>query len=279
MRRRNVTLALLAITPLIAPQLDDSLAARASECKYSRSIEEAMDASGATELQLEAGAGFLRIEGSEGSSEVRIDGHACASKESLLDRIELTSRRDGDRLIVKVDIDTDWSWGNQYARLDLTIEVPTSLALSVDDSSGEIDIRDIAAIDLRDSSGSIDIVGVAGDVRIRDSSGEIDLERVGGAVRLRDSSGSIDISDVGQGVEIEEDGSGEIYITTVKGDVEIGSDGSGGITIRDIGGHVTIGSDGSGSISVVSVGGDFTVRSDGSGSISIDEVKGRVRTP
>jgi len=279
MRRRNITLALLAITPFIAPQLDDSRAARASECRYSKVIEEAMDASGATEIEIEAGAGFLRIEGTEGLDQVRIDGRACASKESLLEGIELRTRRQGDRLVVIVDIDSHWGWGKQYARLDLTLEVPASLPLSIDDSSGDVEIRDVAAVDLRDSSGSIEIAGVAGDVRIRDSSGEIDLKRVGGAVRLRDSSGGIDVRDVGRGVEIEEDGSGDIYIAGVIGDVEIGSDGAGGITIRDVTGNVTIGSDGSGSIRVVSVSGDFTVRRDGSGSISIDDVKGRVRTP
>jgi hypothetical protein len=279
MRRHNITLALIAITPLIAPQLDDSRAALASDCKYSRAIEEAMDASGATELEVEARAGFLRIAGTEGLEEVRIEGSACASKESLLNHIELTTRRLGDRLVVVVNIDSDWGWGNQYARLDLTLEVPASLPLAVEDSSGEIEIRDVAAIDLQDSSGSIEIAGVTGDVRIRDSSGEIEIERVGGAVWLRDSSGGIDVRDISQGVEIEEDGSGEIYIAGVGGAVEIGSDGSGGITIRDVTGSVTIGSDGSGSIRVVSVGGDFTVHRDGSGSISADDVKGRVRTP
>jgi hypothetical protein len=279
MRRRYPTLALLAITPLIAPQFDTSSALQASECKVSKTIEESLDASGATELEVDARAGFLRIEGSDSLSEVRIDGQACASKESLLDGIELVTRRQGDRLIVRVEIDNNWGWGNNYARLDLTLEVPDSLALSVDDSSGEAEIFGVASIDLRDSSGSIDIAEVAGDVRIRDSSGEIELRRVGGSVRLRDSSGGIDIRDVSQNVEIEEDGSGEIYIAGVEGDVVVGSDGSGGISIRDVTGHVTIGSDGSGSIRVTSVGGDFTVRDDGSGSISIDGVKGRVRTP
>jgi hypothetical protein len=279
MRRRYPTLALLAITPLIAPQFDTSSALYASECKVSKAIEESLDASGATELEVEARAGFLRIEGSQGLDEVRIDGRACASKDSLLDGIELIARREGSRLIVRVEIDDNWSWGNQYARLDLTLEVPASLALTVDDSSGEVDILGVASIDLSDSSGSIDIADVAGDVRIRDSSGEIELSRVGGSVRLRDSSGGIDIRNVSRNVEIEEDGSGEIYIAGVEGDVEIGSDGSGGISIRDVTGHVTIGSDGSGSIRVTSVGGDFTVHDDGSGSISVDGVKGRVRTP
>jgi hypothetical protein len=279
MRRRYPTLALLAITPLIAPQFDTSSALHASECKVSKTIEESLDASGATELEVEARAGFLRIEGSDSLSEVRIDGRACASKDSLLDDIELVTRRQGDRLIVRVEIDNSWGWGNNYARLDLTLEVPASLALSVDDSSGEAEIIGVASIDMRDSSGSIDISEVAGDVRIRDSSGEIEVSGVGGSVRLRDSSGGIDIRDISRNVEIEEDGSGEIYIAGVEGDVEVGSDGSGGISIREVTGHVTIGSDGSGSIRVTSVGGDFTVRDDGSGSISIDGVKGRVRTP
>lgn len=269
MYRIPLALVALALLPVLAAGAD---------CERSKTLDAVLDATGATSLEIDAEAGSLRVEGRRGSSEVRVDGRACASSESRLEDIELITRRDGDHLLVRAKIRDFDSWRKTYARLDLTIIVPADLALEVSDGSGETEISDVLSLDLSDGSGAIDVRRIAGDVRIKDGSGEIDLESVEGGVRINDGSGGIWVRDVGQTVLIS-DGSGEIDIDDVNGDVEISDDGSGGISIRNVGGHVMIGSDGSGSIHVAFVGGDFTVRSDGSGSIRIDDVKGKVSVP
>ncbi len=225
--------------------------------------EAVLDAAGATLLDIEAGAGWLIIEGKDDLAEVRIVGTACASRRSLLDAVKLETERRGDRLIVVAGVDY-WrhmfSW-HRTARLDLTLEVPSDLALRIEDGSGRVEIVGVASIALRDGSG------------------EIRLEQVAGDVRVRDGSGSLSILEIEGGLTIVSDGSGEIDIAAVRGDVEIGSDGSGGITIRDVTGHVLIGRDGSGSIRIAGIGGDVTVRHDGSGSIRVKDVKGKIDVP
>lgn len=267
--RRTYSLALLMLIAALPA---------AADCDHSKSLDATLAVDGAELLEIVAEAGSLRIDGSDGAREVRVEGRACASSERLLDEIELTTRRDGDRLVVIGKTDHDQSGWRSYARLDLVVEVPSDLALEVEDGSGETRVRNVASLDLVDGSGEIDIADVAGDVRIDDGSGELNLQRVGGDVEIDDGSGSLWLRDVGS-VSSLVDGSGEIEIDGVRGDVRIRDDGSGGIVVRDVTGSVVIGSDGSGSIRVASIGGDFTVRSDGSGSISFDDVEGKVSTP
>ena len=268
MRQLAICLCLLA-----APAL-----AAAEDCDYSRPVDVELDAAGASRLDLDAAAGFLIIEGERGASQVTIEGRACASRESMLDDIELAADRRGDRIVVEVDIpELNFSWRG-YARLDLTVTVPADLALRVRDGSGETRISNVASLDLEDGSGEIEVSDVFGDVSVHDGSGEIELRDITGMVTLSDGSGEIDVRNAG-GVHIEEDGSGEIEISHVQGDVEIDSDGSGGITIRDVTGTVVVGSDGSGSIWVSQVSGGFELRSDGSGSVHLDDVAGTVKMP
>ncbi len=265
--------SLLVVTALVGAPV-----AQADDCEYSKQLNATLDAAGASRLSLEAEAGFLVIEGSRGADQVTIEGKACASRESLLDDIELETRENGNRLVVLAKTpDQDFGWRG-YARLDLTITVPDDLHLDIEDGSGSTDITGVASLDLVDGSGEIDVRDVYGDVRIQDGSGELDVRDVLGTVTLKDGSGSVTVTEVG-GVLFESDGSGEIELTRVGGDVVIESDGSGGITIRDVTGSVRVGSDGSGSIRVAQVTGDFELGSDGSGSVTLDDVEGSISLP
>ena len=269
---RAVLSAALLLSFTVSPVVAD-------ECRYERALEAELDAVDAERLTVHAAAGSLRIDGKADADRVLVKGLACASTESALDKIELDTLRRGNRLVVQAEIPDDlFSWRG-YARLDLVLTVPDDLALVVEDSSGGIDIRDVASLDLSDSSGEIEIDNVGGNLRIDDSSGEIDVREVEGDVRVRDSSGGMTIEGVGGGVIVDEDGSGEITISAVEGDVEIEEDGSGGITVREVNGGVHIGSDGSGSIYIAHVERGFTLDRDGSGSVHVDDVKGEVRIP
>lgn len=235
--------------------------AAASDCPYSepRSLE--LVAGNASELEIVARAGFLIVEGSDSATSVVVNATACASSEQLLAEIRLDSGQRGGRLWIEAEVPQDYLGWRDGSRLDLTVEVPSRLALTIRDGSGAIDIRHVGALDLEDGSGEIDIREVGGDVVLSDGSGSVRLTGVGGDVRITD------------------DGSGEIEISEVRGSVEIGEDGSGGIRIRDVDGTVRIRSDGSGSISVARVGGDFLLGRDGSGSVHVEGVSGTVETP
>ena len=235
--------------------------ATAEECDYSAHREVQLDASGAERLRVFAGAGSLRIIGREGATMVRAEGRACSSSSSLLDQVRIETDRKGDVLTVRVEIpDSAFGW-RSHAWLDLEMDVPSNLEVEVDDGSGSVIIRGVAALEIEDGSGEIQIRDIGGDLEISDGSGSITANIIEGTVTIR------------------EDGSGSISLTDILGDVEIRDDGSGSITIRRVKGSVHIGEDGSGSITIVDVSGDVIVDDDGSGGIYLDDVGGTISIP
>lgn len=215
----------------------------ADDCRYTAERTATIAASGISTLELEAGAGSLRIIGRSGISQIQVRGRACASSTALLGALQLRANRSGTTYAVEMlapENTRKWNDDGSYARIDLVIEVPASMVARVSDGSGEAIISGIAGLDMDDGSGELEVTNVGGDVTI-------------------------------------EDGSGELEITGVQGDVVV-EDGSGEVTIRDVTGSVTV-SDGSGSIRVAQVGGNFTVRSDGSGDVQESGVSGTVRVP
>jgi DUF4097 and DUF4098 domain-containing protein YvlB len=253
------------------------LASTASDCPYSEPRQATLDATGATTLRVEAKAGSLKIRGSSGLSEVRVDGKACARDKDVLEEIELRTNRSGDILHIVVEIpDIEWTRHSPY--LDLEIEVPENLLLIVEDGSGSVTIEGVRGLELEDGSGDILVRQIAEGVEIEDGSGELQISEIGGTVRIDDGSGSLEIQHVAGKVTIE-DGSGEITVRDTEAGLEIIEDGSGSIELEHIGGDVLIREDGSGSIWAEYVDGDFTVQRDGSGGVHVNHVEGHVQIP
>lgn len=222
-----------------------------------------VNAAGARMAQIEARAGSLRIEGRAGVTEIQARGTARASSRALLDQVRLTAERRGDVVYVIVEIPEmrgDWNNEDEHASLDLVVEVPKTLALDVEDRSGDLEIRGVGQLDLVDNSGDATIEDVGGRLRVRDGSGDL---------RIRDVRGDVTL----------EDGSGGIRLETIRGSVTVDRDGSGEFEADNVTGSVRIASKGSGSVSVAHVGGDFVVDRKGTGSIEHRDVRGRVDVP
>ena len=219
-------------------------------------------ASGARIVRVHARAGWLKVRGRDGATQVRATGTARASDEAYLPEIKLTAERTGDVIDVTVDIpDKNFvGIGRFYRALDLEVELPANVALEIEDSSGDLEVRDVGALDVDDSSGDIELANVGGALRISDSSGEIRVDGVRGDVSLRDSSG-------------------DMIVQRVVGSVTVIEDSSGDIDVHDVSGAVHVERDSSGSISVGDVGGDFIVDRDGSGGIDHHGVRGTVKLP
>jgi len=216
--------------------------AQADDCPHQARREERLDAAGVRTVRVVAKAGSLRIDGQTGADAIVIHGIACAGREATLDDIRIRTRRSGSEATVEAEIPDTFNWlGGGDARLDLVLEVPPGVVVDVEDGSGSMHIRDVAA------------------ATVNDGSGEMVLEAIAGEVRITDGSGSIEVRDAGS-VVIEEDGSGGIAISGVRGNVTVRDDGSGSIAVRD-------------------VAGDFTVQDDGSGGITHAAVRGRVKIP
>jgi hypothetical protein len=230
----------------------------AGECDYHAERRLELPAAALSSLRIQARAGSLDMVGDPQRSTVVAVGMACASSEKLLAEMQLDSRGDGAAKVIEVvmpDLGSDW--GRHSATMDLTVQVPARLALRVEDSSGDLTVARAASADIEDSSGDIEVRDVSGEVRIRDSSGDIDVEDSGSVVVLADSSGDIALNDI-------------------RGDAEVRIDSSGGIEFAHIGGNVRVGRDSSGSIRADHVAGDFTVGPNGSGGVDYSDVGGRV---
>ncbi len=204
-----------------------------------------MDASGLDFLHIDAGGGFLKIIGEDSrigiqvSAEIILKGKSEHQAQEFIRksiRLELSRQGQGAVLISQIKSKSGFSWRTQI--IDLTVYVPSRLALDIDDGSGGMFITGInAKIRVDDGSGEIRIEHVRGDVNIDDGSGTIEVEDVRGNVFIDDGSGTIRIRDVTQNVEIS-DGSGSINVHGIGGDVIVKDDGSGGISYQDVKGRV-----------------------------------------
>lgn len=252
----------ILLTALLVYQF--STEASAESCKYEKKIKKTLDLSKSELLSIDARAGDLDIVGVSESGQALIHARVCASKEAWLEQSEVSTTGGKRAEIAAVLPETDGGWtsfGNNYIWMDLNIEVPQDLALDIRDSSGDMSLKNIAAVEIQDSSGDIEVEGARGSISVRDSSGDIEIDGAEGDLTIEsDSSGDIDAMDINGNVIVVSDSSGDIEVSGVSDNVVVERDSSGDISVRD-------------------VGGDFRVLKDGSGGISSHGVKGEVDIP
>lgn len=259
MRHFAVALPALAVAVVVtATGPDTDSPPRQERCEVRREVDQQLEANGLTGVLVDAGAGSLEVVGGD-VAHVRVRGVLCASDDDMAADSRLIVERRQDAAWIEADLAEGGGWRGDYARMDLRVEMPRSLAADIQDGSGEITVRGIAAARVDDGSGEMEVLDIEGAVIIDDGSGGIRVERVG-SVEIEDGSGGIEVADVRAGVLIVEDGSGSMEIRDVAGDVRIEEDGSG-------------------SIVVTGVGGDFILEDDGSGSVRYSEIQGRVSVP
>ena len=204
-----------------------------------------------TTFIVDAGSGSLSVQGEAGLEMIMVEAEIW--QVTANEDYTLTLEADGDER-ARLVADTDSGFGRNNDHIDLSIRVPDSLSVRVNDGSGSIRVRDLAgSVDIEDGSGSIDITQIGGDVTLDDGSGSIAIDNVDGNIRIDDGSGSITIAGTGGDVRIDDD--------------------SGSITVRNTGGKVAVG-DGSGSITVDGAA-DFELLEDGSGSVNLDNIRSR----
>lgn len=203
------------------------------------------------QLQADTGAGTLEIIGEAGRSEVEMVANIYYYN---ADDIRLSLVRSGSSAVLEAGFDKSFYNGNS-PYIDVLIKVPQHFGLTLDDGSGDTDIR-----------------GLTGDLQVEDGSGDLRIN--GGAnVKVEDGSGDLFITQVKGKLSVD-DGSGQLEIRTVSGDVSI-EDGSGDIIVSAVGGIVTI-DDGSGDINVDGAGG-LTILDSGSGGLKLNAINGPVK--
>ena len=213
-------------------------------------------------IYIACGPGFLDVFGVEGddsikiSATVSVNGITPDGLQEFLDKhtvLSLTKRH--HRAVLQSGF-INARLMKAEAKIDLTVTVPKTLKVKINDGSGPIFVTDLStSLEIEDDSGSIEIRKVTGNLSVLDGSGEIEI---------RDIIGNIEIKD----------GSGPIRIERVRGNVRV-TDASGSMTIRDIDGNLTI-MDDSGAIEVNDVTQNVYIEEAGSGILDIEGVKGKV---
>lgn len=202
-------------------------------------------ADGIKSLRIDCGAGRLEVTGSAGADKIEVQarihatGHGDDEARFIADHVTLKIEKNGDLAVLTSHIDSHrsfFSFGD--TGIDVSVILPKTLALEIDDGSGEIVVEDIGAdVSIEDGSGEIRVSRIIGNLEIDDDSGEVEIREVSGDVSVDDGSGSIDIVQVGGRVRVD-DGSGSIDIDGVGLDVEIVESGSGGVHISNVKGRV-----------------------------------------
>jgi len=253
MRHILLFAALLAPLPALA----------AHQCKYEAPRQLRDDLKGVRAVQISVHAEDLHVTGSPSATTLTLDGRACASDKDVLDGLTVESRREGDQLIIELARRDGMHFrlfGNTYSSLDVNVQLPAGMPVTVAVGSGDADVSDLQQLDSQ--------VG----------SGDLHVRRIGGRFATSVGSGDVDANDVGS-LSIGSVGSGDARVDGVRGDARVGSIGSGDVTLKHVGGSVHADTLGSGDLNVRDVGGDLSLGAKGSGDVDYSGVKGKVSVP
>jgi hypothetical protein len=147
-------------------------------------------------------AGSIEIAGVSSTAEIVIEGtrrvrsHSTTDAQVELDRLRVDVRESGETLFVETH-----QPGNRQGRtyqVDYRLWVPESVALTVDQAAGPVEVRSVRGdVEVDLVAGSVTIEALHGNVRVRAAAGEIevstevqpngvvDLGTGAGAIRLR----------------------------------------------------------------------------------------------
>lgn len=235
----------------------------ATPCKYQAPRNLQLDLTGIRGVQIDVHSQDLHLTGSGSAKGFGLNGRACASDQGALDDLQVTHHRDGDQLLVDIGGNNHLSlslFGNNYAGLEVTVQMPDNLPVTVSVGSGDADVTGVQSL------------------KSRVGSGDLHVRRVAGLLGTSVGSGDIDASDVGS-LDLGSVGSGDFKGDGIRGDARIGSVGSGDVSLRSVAGDVRAETLGSGDLEVHDVGGNFSLGAKGSGDVNHSGVKGKVSVP
>ena len=251
---RHLFIAAMLLAPLVA---------HASPCKFQAPRNLQIDLAGVRAVQIDVHSQNLHLTGSPATRGLTVGGRACASESSALADLQVTQRREGDQLLIDVGGNSRFSFhlfGNAYAYLDITMQLPANLPVTLGVGSGDAEVTGVQQLHSQ--------VG----------SGDLHVHQVSGSFAASVGSGDIDASDIGR-LDLGSVGSGDFKAQGITGDARVGSIGSGDVTLRGVSGSVRVDTLGSGDLDVSDVGGDFSLGAKGSGDVGHRGVKGKVSVP
>lgn len=274
---RKVAAAFIASSLLVFASV-----ASAEECRFSAPRNADIDAAGLHSLLLRLGSSDLDIQGVQGLNKIEVRGTACASDQSWLKDLQISTGRSGDQATVDAEHRTNTTFnlfGSSYAYLKLQVRLPAALAVQIHSGSGDVQAKSLASLDFSSGSGDLIADHIPGALELQLGSADVRANDVGSVVVNGTGSGDVHVMGVRGDARADHSGSGDLDFSNVHGSVRVGSTGSGDVTLSDIGRDAEVGSTGSGDVTANGVGGNFTVRSTGSGDVRYHDVKGKVDVP
>ncbi len=270
-----------ALFPVILLLAALPLAASAQRaCQDSESRDLALDLTGVQTVVFEIDAQELVLTASKDAA-VSVNAKACASERSLLQKLNLTQHRVGEKLIVRAERDANMGWnrGKRYAYLQVRASLPDTMPVQVKVGSGDAAVSGVASLSLYVGSGDAKANRVRGMVYAEVGSGDIELDDIGGLNAISVGSGDLTARGVRGSATIGSVGSGDLEVSGTEGALQLGSVGSGDARLTDIGGDITVDRVGSGDLDVERARGRLTVHKLGSGSLNHRDVAGSVDVP
>lgn len=234
--------------------------------KEGRSLE--LSKEGISVLEIIGGDGDIGIKGSDTAetigvtADIEIAGDDTGKiRETLEKQLVFTLVKRGNRAVLESHFQSSFFilslFLDRGRSIDLNIEVPSSLELSVTDNGGNLYISDMK-----------------NDIVIHDGDGSCVIENIRAkSVEIIDTSGPVMVTNVSGNIEIN-DKSEDIEISSCSGDIEI-IDTTGAVLIDMCRGNLTI-DDSTGAVSVEDHTGDVTLHARGRGDVSLQNVTGRV---
>ena len=290
--------------------------APASFAASRRAYSMEVPAAGARSITFDVQEGDLIIRGDPDATVVRmqvsIDRYWLfrLGEEGILKRLVKVTGEGTPELKIVTYIEPSWrNYGRAEYPIDFEVVVPAGAVLSIRDTSGKIEIADMAgAVEIKDGSGTLAVRNVKGPLNIDKESGDVRVRDIPGTTTIASRSGQLQFLRVGElnvtasdgNLEVRDAGSarlvnkgGNIRVSSVQGSVHIDDD-SGEIEVRQIGGDVSI-HDTSGQIRASQVGaltvddtsGDVVVdgarsvnvRTKESGQVKLKNIEGEVHVP
>src|SRR3954468_16922125 len=114
----------------------------------------AVSSDGIKKVVIHAGPGQLVVRGAPNDS-IAVTGEANAENEADLAKLQLTSRRDGDAMIIESASESTWHWWSSgKAWLDTEVVVPNSMQVEIYDGSGDLEVAGTGQTQIDDGSGN-----------------------------------------------------------------------------------------------------------------------------
>lgn len=271
---RKSILSLLCLLPVAA-------FAQGPQCKHSQPRALQLDLAGVKAVVFDIGPHELKLDASPNAA-AALNGQACASEAKLLEQLELSQRKSGDKLYVSAKREGSSSgifFSSNYAYMKLTGTLPDNITVQLRVGSGDAIVTGASVLSADVGSGDVEARRTRGLVAAKVGSGDINIEDAGSLQVISVGSGDLSAKNVKGAVKVGEIGSGDFDLSGARGNVAIGSIGSGDAKVSDITGNVSLDSLGSGDFEADDVRGDLNVDSVGSGSVSHNSVTGRIKLP